>query len=282
MRVKDEIKSFQRPAVMGILNITPDSFFAESRMANIDEAIAKAELMQQEGATIIDIGGQSTRPGSVRISSSEELQRVIPVIEVIHKEIPEMLISIDTYHSAVAESALNAGAAIINDISAGTIDPKIIDVAIQHRAPYVLMHMQGTPETMQVQPEYVDITADLTKFFLNTTRRLIHRGMNDIIIDPGIGFGKTSAHNLTVLRELQTLLPMGFPVLTGVSRKRFIQEITQSDADGSLYGSTAMHALLLDRGASILRVHDVKAAVDTVSIYCALNDMNDGDLLLKQ
>ncbi|MFM7105061.1 MAG: dihydropteroate synthase [Flavobacteriales bacterium] len=282
MRVKDEIKSFQRPAVMGILNITPDSFYAGSRIANIDEAIARAMLMQQEGASIIDIGGQSTRPGSVRISSKEEMKRVLPVVEAIHTELPEMLISIDTYHSEVAAATLAAGAGIINDISAGSMDSKIFDVAVDFSAPYVLMHKQGTPETMQDEPQYADVTAELTKFFLNTTRQLIQRGINDIILDPGIGFGKTTDHNLTLLRELESLRPIGFPILTGVSRKRFIQQITQSDADGSLFGSTAMHALLLERGASILRVHDVKAAVDTVKVYCALNEVSDDESFLKQ
>jgi dihydropteroate synthase len=282
LRVKDEIKIFRRPVVMGILNITPDSFWAGSRSAGVDEAIARAVAMQREGASILDIGGQSTRPGSVRISSSEEMERVIPVIEAIHAEMPEMLISIDTYYGDVARAALTAGAGIVNDISAGSIDPTIFDVAIDYSAPYVLMHMQGTPESMQNEPRYADITAELTQFFLNTTRHLIQRGMNDIILDPGIGFGKTAEHNLILLRELESFIPIGLPILTGVSRKRFIQHITETDAEGSLHGSTAMHALLLDRGASILRVHDVKAAIDTVKVYCALNELGTDESLLKQ
>ena len=267
---------------MGILNITPDSFYAGSRMANIDEAITKAILMQQEGASIIDIGGQSTRPGSIRISPSEEMNRILPVVNAIHTELPEILISIDTYHSEVAAAALAAGAGIINDISAGSIDPNILNVASDFSAPYVLMHMQGTPETMQDEPKYADITAEITKFFLNTSRQLIQRGINDIIIDPGIGFGKTTEHNLTLLRELESLKPIGFPILTSISRKRLIQNITQSSADSSLFGSTAMHALLLERGAAILRVHDVKAAVNTVKVYCALNELRDNESFLKQ
>lgn len=282
LRVKNEIKSFHRPLVMGILNITPDSFWPSSRSESVNDAVAKARQMQAEGASILDIGGQSTRPGSSRIAAAEEIQRVIPVVEAIHSELPEMLLSIDTYFSEVAETALLAGADMINDISAGVLDPKIWDVAINRSVPYVLMHMQGTPETMQNQPHYSDVTAELMRFFLNTTRQLVERGMRDIIIDPGIGFGKTAEHNLTLLRELESFTQVGFPILTGVSRKRFIQHLTHSDADGSLHGSTAMHALLLERGAGILRVHDVKAAMDTIRVFCALHNLNNKESLLEQ
>lgn len=274
LRIADRIMTFNRPVVMGILNITPDSFWSGSRSYDLEETLQKAKAMRDEGASILDIGGQSTRPGSIRISATEEIRRVIPAIEAIHSEMPEIPISIDTYSGEVASRALKAGATIINDISAGTIDPKIIDAAIENASPYVLMHMQGKPETMQIQPHYNDVTAEITTFFLNTTRALILRGLNDIILDPGIGFGKTAPHNLTLLRELQSLLPFELPILTGVSRKRFIQQITETDAEGALYGTTAMHALLLERGASILRVHDVKPAMDTVNVFCALHQID--------
>lgn len=257
---------------MGILNITPDSFHADSRIGSWTELVEKASQMLSEGADILDIGGQSTRPGATRIEESVELERVLPAIETLHKTFPEAILSIDTFYASLAEQAVRAGAAIINDISGGKMDSAMFETAGRLHVPYVLTHIQGEPQTMQQQPYYEDVTGELTRYFSEKIRQLKDAGVHDIILDPGFGFGKTTQHNLQLLRELEQFTMFGFPILAGLSRKKTIQQILGVDAFGAQNGTVVAHTIALLHGASMLRVHDVKQAVESVKIVCALKE----------
>lgn len=268
---RGRILDLSEPIVMGILNATPDSFHADSRTGDsMADALAKAERMVQEGASILDVGGQSTRPGSIRISAKEEIQRTQPIIEAIRRAYPDIWISIDTYYGDVAKAAADAGVDLINDVSAGSMDPTMLDVVCSLRLPYVLMHMQGNPDTMQVRPAYAHVTAEVFTFLQHHIRLLRDRGLHDILVDVGFGFGKLPEHNWTLLRELEVFQALQCPILLGVSRKKSIQLATQTTAEDALPGTIAAQMAGLLNGAQILRVHDVKPAVDCIRILHAI------------
>ena len=254
------------PAVMGIINTTPDSFYDGGMNNSIEKAITQAEKHTSEGASIIDIGGYSSRPGAKKVSELEEVGRVIPVIESILKRFPDTIISIDTFRGNVAEKAIEAGAAIINDISAGDIDPTMLDTVIKLNVPYIMMHMQGTPETMQDNPAYVNIVEEITYYFSKKINYLKENGVNDIIIDPGFGFGKTMEHNYEMLGKLSHFQLLDVPVLAGLSRKSMIYNLLETDAKGALNGTIAANMIALQNSANILRVHDVKEAVLCINL----------------
>lgn len=260
------------PAIMGILNVTPDSFYDGGRFVEGLTAVEQAERMVKAGVDIIDIGGMSTRPGADIISPREELDRVLPVIADIRVEFPDMLISIDTVYGRTAREALKAGADIVNDVSAGSMDTDIFQAAIDHQAPYILMHMQGNPQTMQQEPYYNDVVAEVHGFLQQKVSSLHKAGLEQIIIDPGFGFGKTLAHNYHMLANFEAFRSIGCPVLAGISRKSMICKLLHVSPDHALNGSTALHALLLQKGAHILRVHDVREAVQTRSIFLAMQN----------
>ena len=254
------------PVVMGIINATPDSFYK----GNINEdMLALDHSMIADGAAILDIGGQSTRPGSERITASEEIQRVVPVIEAIHAKFPGTIISIDTYSSKVAVAAVQAGASIVNDISAGSMDDAMLSTVAALKTPYICMHMQGTPATMQQQPHYDDVAKEVLDFFISKTAACKKAGITDIIIDPGFGFGKTIAHNFSLLKKMQVLQLLDTPVLAGLSRKSTVYKTINTSADRALNGTTVLNTLALMNGASILRVHDVKEAIEAITLYNA-------------
>lgn len=266
---KGRLLNFEEPLVMGIINATPDSFYEGSRIKQSEEVVRKAEAMLLDGATFLDLGGQSTRPGSSRVSEEEELQRVIPAVETITKNFPLALISIDTFYAKVARYAVEAGAAIVNDVSAGSIDPELIPTVAALDVPYVLMHMQGDPQTMQEAPHYDNVVLDVYDA-LNFKLAELHRaGIKDIIIDPGFGFGKTIAHNFTLLSHLSYFQQLGKPVLVGISRKGTVYKTLQVTADEALNGTTVLNTIALMNGAQLLRVHDVKEARQAITLYLA-------------
>lgn len=255
-----------KPIVMGIINVTPDSFFSGSRVTP-DTVLMQAQAMLRDGAGILDIGGQSTRPGSERVSAEEEISRVVPAIESILEAHPDAIISIDTYYARVAEAAVKAGAGIVNDISSGDMDADMIPTAGQLKVPYIAMHMQGTPDNMQQHPVYEDVTREVLDYLIRKMEICRQAGINDIILDPGIGFGKTDAHNFELIRNLKVIAELGKPVLLGISRKGFISRTVEENAAGALNGTTVMNTIGLMNGANILRVHDVKEAVEAVKLY---------------
>ncbi|BAL80545.1 dihydropteroate synthase [Caldisericum exile] len=257
--------------IMGILNVTPDSFSDGGKFLNIDDALKHAEQMVKEGADIIDVGGESTRPYSESVPLDEELRRVIPVIVAIRKEFQTIPISIDTYKSKVAEEAINAGADIINDISGLRFDPLMIDVAKRYNVPVVIMHIKGTPKDMQKNPVYEDLMRELLQYFEERITFLNSVGIDKIVIDPGIGFGKTREHNLEILNKLQEFTIFGKPVLVGLSRKSFIGlTLDNRPVEERLYGTLASNMFALLKGASILRVHDVLPHKDMIRMYKAI------------
>ncbi len=258
--------TFDAPIVMGIINVTPDSFYSSSRKLNTDEALQQAEKMIVEGATIIDIGGQSTRPGSEQIGATAELERVLPVVKAVSKKFPETIISVDTYHAAVAEQCINNGAGIINDISGGSFDEKMLTVIARLKVAYVCMHIKGTPETMQQNAVYENVTKEILDYFIQRTEACRNAGINDVIIDPGLGFGKTIEHNFELLRNLSAFKILQKPLLLGVSRKSTIYKTLGITAGEALNGTSVLHTLGLLNGANILRVHDVKEAVETIKL----------------
>lgn len=255
------------PVVMGIINITPDSFYKGYLDHSHEDIIGLARNMIVQGASILDIGGQSTRPGSERISVKEELYRVIPVIESLHHHFPETILSIDTYYGEVAERSINAGASIVNDISAGNLDENMIRTVGRLNVPYVAMHMQGTPATMQKNPHYNNVVKEVIEYFILKKQECSNAGIKDLIIDPGFGFGKTNEHNYELLRELNTLNFLDCPVLVGVSRKGMIYKTLGISPTEALNGTTVANTLSLMNGAKILRVHDVKEAVEAITIF---------------
>ncbi|MBP8114616.1 MAG: dihydropteroate synthase [Chitinophagaceae bacterium] len=269
LNCKGRLLVIDKPIVMGIINATPDSFYSDSRQQNTDAILKKAEQMLKEGATILDIGGQSTRPGSEKLDADVELKRVIAPIEAIYTNFPEAFISIDTYFSLVAKEAVAAGASFVNDISAGSIDSEMISTVASLNVPYVLMHMQGTPQTMQQKSVYENVTKEILDFFIQKTDELKKAGIKDIVIDLGFGFGKTIQHNFELLRNLSVFKMLNSPILLGISRKSFIYKTLNISVEDSLNGTTALHSTGLLNGACILRVHDVKEAVETINLISA-------------
>ena len=255
-----------KPIVMGIINATPNSFFADSRKTKINEAVLLVEKMIGEGATIIDIGGQSTKPGSESINPAEEIDRVVPLIEAIAKAFPETYLSIDTYYAAVAKAAVKAGACMVNDISGGMFDEEMIPTVAKLNVPYICMHIQGTPKTMQDNPTYNNITNDILDYFIERMDVCKKAGIKDVIIDPGFGFGKTIEHNYQLLKSLHTFQMLDRPLLVGVSRKGMIYKPLGVDAAEALNGTTVINTIVLQQGANILRVHDVKEAKQAIEL----------------
>ncbi len=266
---KGKVLTFSTPVVMGIINITPDSFYIGSRHERIDKILVTAEQMWQQGATIIDIGGQSTRPGSERVTVEEELVRVMPVLAALVKTFPGHLFSIDTFYAKVAKEAIEAGASIVNDVSAGSIDPELISTVAALKVPYVLMHMQGNPQNMQQSPVYKNVVLEVFDLLNFKVHELHKVGINDIIIDPGFGFGKIAAHNLQLLAHLLFFQQLKKPLLVGLSRKATIYKTLQITVEEALNGTTVLHTIGLLNGAQILRVHDVKEAVETIKLIDA-------------
>jgi dihydropteroate synthase len=259
------------PKVMGILNITPDSFFGGSRYNTDEEIITAAGRMLGEGASILDIGGYSSRPGAPDITAKEEGRRVIRAIKLVRREFPDAIISVDTFRSEIAlEAVMEAGAAMINDISGGDADAGMFSVVEKLNVPYILMHMKGNPATMRNNAVYDDIVADILKYFGERIFRLRTAGVRDIIIDPGFGFAKTAAHNFELMRRLDDLQVTGLPLLAGISRKSMIWKTLEITSDDALNGTTVMHAIALFKGADILRVHDVKEAMQVVRLIAKL------------
>jgi dihydropteroate synthase len=267
---KGRLISFNEPLVMGIINITPDSFYKESRHKAEEAVLHTAEKMLADGAAFLDVGGQSTRPGSQRISIEEELKRAIPAIEAILKEFPGAVISIDTFYAKVADYAVKAGASIVNDVSAGSIDVNLIPTVAALNVPYVLMHMQGDPQTMQKAPAYNNVVLDVFDALNNKINELVLAGIKDVIIDPGFGFGKTIQHNFQLLAQLSWFKELQKPLLAGISRKATVYKTLGISAGEALNGTTVLNTIGLLNGASILRVHDVKEAVQAVKLVSQL------------
>ncbi len=267
-RVKDRLVHPQFPLVMGILNSTPDSFHPASRVGT-DDALHLAEQMLDKGAAILDIGGASSRPGAEPISAEDELDRVLPVISAIHDRFPEALISIDTYRARVAKEAVAHGAGMVNDIGAGQLDKDMFNTVASLGVPYVLMHMQGTPRDMQNAPMYSDVVQEVVLFLSQRINAAHKAGIADVIIDPGFGFGKTTAHNFALLNGLGQITALGHPIVIGVSRKRMINEILGTSSNDALNGTSVLNTLGLIKGAAILRVHDVKEAVQVIKLVAA-------------
>jgi dihydropteroate synthase len=270
LQSKDRTIVVDKPIVMGILNITPDSFFKESRVVEIDQILRKAEQMLRAGATLLDIGGQSTRPGSQRLSAEEECDRVILPIERLSSEFPQAFLSVDTYHAQVAKAAVNAGAHMVNDIGAGLLDSNMLATVSQLQVPYVIMHMKGEPDTMLKNTNYQNITKEIIDFLAERKNACQKQGIRQIIIDPGIGFSKTIDQNFELIAKLEAFQELEAPLLLGISRKSFIYKTLNTDPAGALNGSTFLHAIGLQKGAKILRVHDVQEAVEAVRLFNAL------------
>lgn len=251
---------------MGILNATPNSFFNKGRDSHRDGLLRNAEKMLKEGATIIDIGGASTKPGEEIIKVDEELRRVVPILEAVHMHFPEAWISVDTYHSKVAREAVTAGAHIVNDVSSGSIDAEMIKAVASLDVPYIAMHMQGTPETMQVNPTYQNVLVEVISYLNKICQQCDEAGIKQVIIDPGFGFGKTVEHNFTLLRYLNMFSVLGKPILAGLSRKSIVCKPLKVNPENALNGTTALNMVALMNGANILRVHDVKEAMETITL----------------
>jgi dihydropteroate synthase len=263
---KGKLIDLTTPKIMGILNLTPDSFYDGSLYNNTDLALAQTEKMLHEGATFIDVGGASSKPGAVEVSADEELARVLPVIDKIHIKFPDTLISIDTYRSDVAQQAVAAGAAMVNDISAGNLDAKMLKTVGALGVPFVAMHMQGKPQNMQDKPSYDNILTEIRSFFAAKIYAGHKAGIHDIIIDPGFGFGKTLEHNYLLLKHLSSIQMDGIPMLIGVSRKSMIYKLLQIEVAEAGNGTSVLNTVALQQGAQIIRVHDVKEAHQAVQL----------------
>ena len=266
INAKGKLITFDKPLVMGILNVTPDSFFDGGQHNEVDQALAKAVNMIAEGADIIDIGAYSSRPGAQEIDKTEELQRAIPVIEGLKTQFPNTLLSIDTFRASVAEAAVKAGADIINDISGGGLDPDMFDTVAKLQVPYILMHMRGTPETMQQLTDYEDVVEDVAFYFGEKISVLRTLGVKDIILDPGYGFAKTIEQNHELLHRVDELHYWGLPILGGISRKSMIYRKLDITPQEALNGTIALNTLLLSKGVQLLRVHDVAEAKQLIDL----------------
>ena len=263
---RGQLIDLSTPKVMGILNITPDSFFDGGKYGDIEAALDQTKKMLSEGAAFIDVGAYSSRPGAKHISETEELERIVPVVESISQKFPEALLSIDTFRSSVARACIEKGAHLINDISAGTVDAEMFATVAELQVPYIMMHMKGTPQTMQQHPTYEHLTTEIMQYFADKIFQLRKLGVNDIITDVGFGFGKTLDHNYELLSNLELFKNSGVPMLVGVSRKSMIYKLIDSTSKEALNGTTAANTVALMKGANILRVHDVKEAVEAIKI----------------
>ncbi len=264
---KGKIISTEKPVVMGIINATHDSFYRGDLDEGLDGILNLATTMLNDGATILDIGGQSTKPGSESVGVKTELQRVIPVIEMIHHNFPEAIISVDTYQSEVASAAVSAGASLVNDVSGGNLDNKMISTVAALRIPYICMHMKGTPETMNGQTGYDDILKEMLDYFIAKVNDCKTAGIKDVIIDPGFGFAKNASQNFYLLKHLSVFNMLDCAILAGLSRKSTVYKTLKVPAAEALNGTTVLNTLALNNGANILRVHDVKEAVEAITLY---------------
>ncbi len=255
------------PIVMGILNITPDSFYDGGKLNSDKKILNQAEKMINEGADVLDIGGVSTRPGALEVDAEEEIKRVVPVIKSIQKEFHETILSIDTFRSKVAIAAIEFGASIVNDISAGQFDDKLFSTVGELGVPYILMHMQGKPANMQKQPNYNNVVEEVVDFMISKVDDLRSVGVKDIVVDPGFGFGKTVEHNFELLKNLHAFKILDLPILAGISRKSMICKVLNVNPKDALNGTTALHMIALQQGSKILRVHDAKEAKQTIKLW---------------
>ena len=263
---KGNLIDLSTPKVMGVINLTPDSFYDGGKLTSEKEILLQANKMLQEGATFLDLGAYSSRPGAKFVSEKEEIHRLLPVIKILLNEFPETLLSIDTFRSNVANESIYAGASLINDISAGTLDDHMFKIIAQHQVPYVMMHMRGTPETMMQNTDYTNLTKEVIYYFSERIAKARSFGINDLIADPGFGFSKTLDQNYELFNDLELFRYLNVPLLIGISRKSMIQKKIKTTAADSLNGTTALHAIAIQKGASILRVHDVKEAFETINL----------------
>lgn len=268
---KGQLIDLSQPKVMGILNITPNSFFDGGKYASNDEIVAKVEKMLDEGATFIDVGAYSSKPSAEFVSEEDELDRIVPVVQLLVKHFPTILLSIDTFRSKVASACIENGAAMINDISAGNLDDKMMEVIAKYNVPYIMMHMRGTPQSMQSLTQYDDIIKEILFYFSEKISQARSLGINDLIVDPGFGFAKTIEQNYEVMQKLQLFHNLDLPLLVGISRKSMIYKTLEITADEALNGTTFLNTFALTKGAQILRVHDVAAAVECVKLFEKLN-----------
>ncbi|MCW3087810.1 MAG: dihydropteroate synthase [Sediminibacterium sp.] len=270
LNCKGRLLVIERPLVMGIINTTPDSFYSGSRQQTVDAALLQADKMLREGAAILDIGGQSTRPGAAPVSAEEEMSRVLPVIEGISQHFPEAFVSIDTYHTRVAQEAVWAGACVVNDISGGSFDRAMFTTVAALHVPYICMHVIGMAETMHQVPAYEDVTAEVLDYFIQKLEACRSAGIIDVIIDPGFGFSKTIEHNFSLLKRLEVFNILRKPLLVGISRKSTVYKTLGISAEEALNGTTVLHTAALLKGACILRVHDVKEAMEAITLVSHL------------
>lgn len=267
---KGNLLDLSIPKVMGILNITPDSFFDGGKYKTDADFLKQAEKMLTEGAAIIDVGAYSSRPNAAFVSEAEEIERLTPIVALLTKEFPDIILSIDTFRAAVAKAALENGAAIINDIAAGLLDDNMLNVIAETKAPYIMMHMRGTPQTMATLTHYDDIVKEMIFYFSERIAAARSLGINDIILDPGFGFAKTLEQNYEVLQKLELFQMLEVPLLSAVSRKSMIYKLLETSPQEALNGTTFLNTVSLMKGAKILRVHDVKEAVECITLFEAL------------
>lgn len=272
LKIKDRLISLDEPKICGIINITPDSFYTGSRLMNTDEILEKAEKFIREGAEMVEIGGYSSRPGAKDISPEEEIDRIAEPIKRLKKHFNEIVLVIDTFRPEVAEKAIENGADMINDIKAGDKDEKMFEVIRKYKTPYIIMHMQGNPQTMQKNPVYEDVVKEILCFFLFKLKKIHSVGIPDVIIDPGFGFGKTVQHNFQILKNLRLFKSLNVPVMVGLSRKSMIYKTLETVPEDALNGTTVLNTLALLNGADILRVHDVKEARETIRLVKAYRE----------
>ncbi|MEX6691312.1 dihydropteroate synthase [Danxiaibacter flavus] len=266
LNCRGRLLTIEKPIIMGIINITPDSFYSASRASSVDAALKQGERMLSEGAAILDIGGQSTRPGSEQSGADEELDRVIPVIEALHKNFPETFLSVDTYFAKVAQLSVEAGAHIVNDISGGILDEAMFDTVASLKCPYICMHMKGDPQTMQQYASYENVTREVLDFFIERIETCRKAGIHDVIVDPGLGFAKKYAHNFELIKNLSAFKILEKPLLIGISRKSTIYKTLNITPEEALNGTTVLNTISLMNGAHILRVHDVKEAREAATL----------------
>ena len=268
---KGQLIDLSKPKVMGILNVTPNSFFDGGKYKNADEIVAQVQKMLSEGATFIDIGAYSSKPNAEFVSVEEEIARIVPIVELLVQQFPNILISIDTFRSEVAEACILKGAALINDISAGKLDDLMLGVVAKYKVPYIMMHMRGTPQTMTIHTQYEDVVKEVLLYFSELIALARSLGINDLIVDPGFGFAKTLEQNYEILQKMELFQQLELPILSGVSRKSMIYKVLNTNASESLNGTTTLNTISLLKGVSILRVHDVKEAMECVTLFNAMN-----------
>lgn len=264
---KGQLIDLSIPKVMGILNVTPNSFFDGGKYSNEDEIISQVDKMLSEGASFIDVGAYSSKPSAEFVTEKEEIERIVPAIELILKHFPQALISIDTFRAEVAKASIKSGAAIINDIAAGELDDKMFEVIADYNVPYIMMHMRGNPQTMQSLTQYDDIVKEMLFYFSEKVNKARSLGINDLILDPGFGFAKTTDQNYEVLQKMELFNLLELPVLAGVSRKSMIYKTLNNTPQEALNGTTVLNTIALTKGAKILRVHDVKEAMECVTLF---------------